>query len=1054
MSVRIQSGDTEGLYYKVLDQDGQPFTGLTGLKVRVSRASDDYILDWNDDTFKASGWTTIDNTLAEVDSTNLPGLYKVTGGLDTSAITNMASEDTILVSVFEDPNTNSLICGILEFKVGNWADQIDDILTDTSDMQPRVAAIEIDTNEIQGKLPDNYIMGSAVTTDKDDDIDAILVDTADMQPRVVAIETDTNEIQSKLPTNNIMGSSTKDNKDDEIDAILTDTAAIQPLVDVAVSTRSSHTANNVRDAILADSTPFNGADVATILTDTNEVQTKLPTNNIMGSSVKTDKDDEIDAIKLATDNLPADPASETNVNANETKIDAIQVDVTAILADTNAIDTRLPSDPADESLQQAAHTQTQSDIASLNNLAIADVQTALTNQGYTVARAPSLDNLDVAISTRSDFDEATNPVELLDTGGTAGTSAAELVVDIEADLASKHGSGQWDATGGWTSGEQEQIRDALGVTGTKTSATGGQLQDVLTDTAAIDARLPSDPADESLQQASHTQTQADIAALNNLAIADVQTAMTNQGYTAARAPKLDNADVVTSSRSAPGDAMDLITDSVDSNALATSAVDELVDGVWNEQLSGHTTIGSSGEAQNRLDADITSRAAPGDDMGLTANAVDSSSLDTTAVDEIVDGVWNAPTASYGVAGSAGLAQGRVDVAVSTRAQAGDAMTLTVGERDTLIDGVWTETLADHSGSVGSTAEALDDASSAASITPSALASAVWDKAASSHTGVGSMGELQNRLDADITSRAAPGDAMDLITDALDANSLATTAATEIADYVWDENITLHVGANSAGLELSGKAEPGDQMDLVNDAVDTNSLATSAVDDIADQVWRETLADHSGVVGSTAEALDSVAAPAAPATIAAAVWDRDITLHTAVDSAGEAQNRLDDNITSRSSHTAADVETLNAAAHGSGSHETATGFATPANITAAHGTTDSLVTSLHGSTDTAIAGVPAATEALNVAAHGAGSHQTATGFSTHTVAQVADAVWDESNSSHLSPGSTGESLDTAASSGAPPSVGAIADAVWNEDLSTFTTIDTAGEKVTAIKDRIG
>jgi hypothetical protein len=33
-----------------------------------------------------------------------------------------------------------------------------------------------------------------------------------------------------------------------------------------------------------------------ILTDTNEMQGKLPTNNIMGSSVKTDKDDEIDAI--------------------------------------------------------------------------------------------------------------------------------------------------------------------------------------------------------------------------------------------------------------------------------------------------------------------------------------------------------------------------------------------------------------------------------------------------------------------------------------------------------------------------------------------------------------------------------------------------------------------------------------------------------------------------------------------------------------------------------------------------------------------------------------
>jgi hypothetical protein len=41
---------------------------------------------------------------------------------------------------------------------------------------------------------------------------------------------------------------------------------------------------------------------------------------------------------------------------------------------------------------------------------------------------------------------------------------------------------------------------------------------------------------------------------------------------------------------------------------------------------------------------------------------------------------------------------------------------------------------------------------------------------------------------------------------------------------------------------------------------------------ADQVWEEALADHSGTVGSTAEALDSASSGATPATIAAEVWD--------------------------------------------------------------------------------------------------------------------------------------------------------------------------------------
>ena len=84
------------------------------------------------------------------------------------------------------------------------------------------------------------------------------------------------------------------------------------------------------------------------------IDDKLPTNYIMGSSVVTDKDDEINAIKAKTDNLPVDPADEslleTEINANETKIDTLQTDITAIkgyidtevaaiLADTNELQT-------------------------------------------------------------------------------------------------------------------------------------------------------------------------------------------------------------------------------------------------------------------------------------------------------------------------------------------------------------------------------------------------------------------------------------------------------------------------------------------------------------------------------------------------------------------------------------------------------------------------------------------------------------------------------------------------------------------------------------------
>jgi hypothetical protein len=108
---------------------------------------------------------------------------------------------------------------------------VDSILTDTGDMQPRVVAIETDTNELQTNQGDwatavgfsthsaadvvnefetqsqadptgfhvnvMEVNGTAQTAnDNGADINAILTDTSDMQPRVVAIETDTNELQT------------------------------------------------------------------------------------------------------------------------------------------------------------------------------------------------------------------------------------------------------------------------------------------------------------------------------------------------------------------------------------------------------------------------------------------------------------------------------------------------------------------------------------------------------------------------------------------------------------------------------------------------------------------------------------------------------------------------------------------------------------------------------------------------------------------------------------------------------------------------------------------
>ena len=74
----------------------------------------------------------------------------------------------------------------------------------------------------------------------------------------------------------------------------------------------------------------------------------------------------------------------SEIDDNEAKIDLLQIDLTQIL----------------------------SDVAGLNDLSIADIQTALINQGYTVVRAGNLDNLDVAVSTRSSHDAEDVRIEM------------------------------------------------------------------------------------------------------------------------------------------------------------------------------------------------------------------------------------------------------------------------------------------------------------------------------------------------------------------------------------------------------------------------------------------------------------------------------------------------------------------------------------------------------------------------------------------------------------------------------------------------------------------
>lgn len=62
--------------YGIYDADGSGITGSTDLTLKIRRQADDYLFDFNTTTFKASGWTTVAQTMTQIDATNLPGEYR------------------------------------------------------------------------------------------------------------------------------------------------------------------------------------------------------------------------------------------------------------------------------------------------------------------------------------------------------------------------------------------------------------------------------------------------------------------------------------------------------------------------------------------------------------------------------------------------------------------------------------------------------------------------------------------------------------------------------------------------------------------------------------------------------------------------------------------------------------------------------------------------------------------------------------------------------------------------------------------------------------------
>ena len=235
------------------------------------------------------------------------------------------------------------------------------------------AAVLIDTDTIEADLK-TYL--DAIETNLEGDIEAndTLIDTAITD--IAAVKADTAAILIDTDTMEADLKTEIDANETKIDTLQTDLTAVKGKTDNLPADPASETNVNANETKI-DTVK---SDTAAILIDTDTLEADLITE-IDANETK------IDTIIAKTDNLPGDPASETNVNANETKIDAVKVDTAAILIDTDTMEADLKTymDTKETNINNNVNdNETKidtaiTDIGNLNDLESADIQTVLEN---------------------------------------------------------------------------------------------------------------------------------------------------------------------------------------------------------------------------------------------------------------------------------------------------------------------------------------------------------------------------------------------------------------------------------------------------------------------------------------------------------------------------------------------------------------------------------------------------------------------------------------------------------------------------------------------------
>jgi hypothetical protein len=761
--VRIQTDATERIQCTALDASTDPLTGVTDLLIAIQRVSDGFWYDFNDDTFKASGWTTRQLAMIQVSVTLAPGEYYY--DFDTSSIVSPTANDTYMIYVDQSPGTtvkNVPITG--EVKVGQFVDNLDqklsttesnirgsdsDDLKDLSDQidalptAPTAAAIadqvwdEAKVGHVGAGSFGEEVQSHATPTEVKTQADQALVD---YDPPTKA-ELDTAE-------SNIRGTDGDDLKDisDQIDSL-------PSALDIDTTLSGSHgagswqgdTAANIADAVWDEAKVGHvgvgsfGEEVQTHATPT-EVKSEAdqalvdydpPTKAELDTAESNIRGTDGDDLKDISDQIDAIPAAPSAAVIADQVWDEAKVGHVAVgsfgeeLQDkptASEIDTELSGSHGAGSWEGGGSP---SDIADAVWDEPASGHVAAGSMGKELQDKPSAEEVADQV-----WDEAT-------AGHSGVGSFGEELLDkpsvseIDNELISSHGGGSWNGTSPVLIADQvwDEIRSGHIGTGSF-----GETVDALAGKLPTNNIMGSSVTGDKDDEIDAIKAKTDQL---NFSGANVQARVADKG-------------VLNDPSAADIDSQLTGSHGAGSWQAASVSPAAIADAVWDEAAADHVAAGSMGkELQDKP-------TAPEVDTELSGSH-GSGSWEQETKEDIADQVWDEAKSGHVAVGSFGEEVQSHATPVEVKSQADQALIdydpPTKAELDateTNIRGADGDDLKDLSDQIDTLPSAVDVDTQLSGIHGSgswegdaaagAVADAVWDEGKAGHTAPGSFGE--------------------------------------------------------------------------------------------------------------------------------------------------------------------------------------------------------------------------------------------------------------------------------------------------------------------------